>query len=129
MRCDGATERQAGEALRVGARRASDLDEHSPHSGSATLLRAVTGVLVLAYLLSTVLRTSGSTISLFDGWVGNLGYGGCALLCAWRAYAVPAQLDLRAGVDAVLRRWCAGSTPAAGRSRRMCSSRSPKRRS
>jgi diguanylate cyclase (GGDEF)-like protein len=54
-------------------------------------LQVVTGVLVIVYLLSTVLRTRGSSSPFYDGWIGNLAYGGCALLCAWRAFAIRAQ--------------------------------------
>jgi diguanylate cyclase (GGDEF)-like protein len=49
--------------------------------------RAFTGALVIAYALSTILRPSRSSSAFFDGWVGNLGYGSCALLCVWRAVA------------------------------------------
>lgn len=49
------------------------------------LIQLVTGALVVAYTLSTALRRAGTASSFFDSWVGNLGYGGCVLLCAWRA--------------------------------------------
>ena len=47
-----------------------------------------TGGLVLLYFLSTVFRTHPSTISLYDGWVGNLAYFGCALVTGLRAALV-----------------------------------------
>jgi diguanylate cyclase len=50
--------------------------------------QAITGGLILAYLASTVFRESDTTNVAFDGWVGNLAYAGCALLCGLRAYAV-----------------------------------------
>jgi hypothetical protein len=45
----------------------------------------VTGVLVGTYLASTIFRAPNTTSTFYDGWIGNLGYGGCAALCAWRA--------------------------------------------
>jgi diguanylate cyclase (GGDEF)-like protein len=50
--------------------------------------RIVTAALILLYLASTVFRARGTTIPLYDGWVGNLAYAGCALLCGLRAVAV-----------------------------------------
>jgi diguanylate cyclase (GGDEF)-like protein len=55
-------------------------------AGAAVLgLQIATGILVAIYLASTVLRARNAASSLYDGWIGNLGYGGCAVLCAWRA--------------------------------------------
>jgi diguanylate cyclase (GGDEF)-like protein len=54
-------------------------------------LQAVTGLLVAIYLASTLLRRDHTTSTLYDGWIGNLGYVGCALLCAWRALVVRRQ--------------------------------------
>ncbi|MGA8416775.1 MAG: EAL domain-containing protein [Candidatus Dormiibacterota bacterium] len=51
------------------------------------VLGLVTGVLTLLYLGSTVLRRPGTSDYFFDVWVANLGYAGCATLCAWRAIA------------------------------------------
>jgi hypothetical protein len=45
------------------------------------------GLLLAAYVASTILRTRGSTSVLFDDWVGNLAYSGAAVLCGWRALA------------------------------------------
>src|SRR5947209_5806895 len=50
--------------------------------------RIVTGALILLYLASTVFRPRGSTSPFYDGWIGNLAYAGCALLCGLRAVAV-----------------------------------------
>jgi len=50
-----------------------------------TALWIATGVIMIAFLASTVLRTSGTHSRFWDEWVGNLGYGGCTLLCAIRA--------------------------------------------
>jgi diguanylate cyclase (GGDEF)-like protein len=49
---------------------------------------AVTAALVVVYLASTIFRTHPSTISLYDGWVGNLAYLGCAVLVGIRAATV-----------------------------------------
>ncbi|MEA2704836.1 MAG: diguanylate cyclase [Actinomycetota bacterium] len=51
-------------------------------------LQAATGGLVLLYVLSTIFRTHPSTISLYDGWVGNFAYFGCAVLAGLRAALV-----------------------------------------
>ena len=51
-------------------------------------IRITTGALVLLYLASTIFRPKGQTLPLYDGWVGNLAYGGCALLCGLRAVTV-----------------------------------------
>ena len=51
------------------------------------LLQGATGGLVLVYLASTILRAHGTSIPFFDVGVNNLGYLGCAVLCAWRAIA------------------------------------------
>jgi diguanylate cyclase (GGDEF)-like protein len=51
-------------------------------------VQALTAALILAYLASTVFRARGTTSTLFDGWVGNLAYLGCAVLCGLRAVAV-----------------------------------------
>lgn len=50
-------------------------------------LGLITGALALVYLGSTILRTPGTSDYFFDVWVANLGYAGCATLCAWRAIA------------------------------------------
>jgi hypothetical protein len=52
-------------------------------------LQIVTFILVVTYLASTIFRARNTTSPFFDGWIGNLGYGGCAVLCAWRAVAAP----------------------------------------
>jgi len=49
---------------------------------------AVTAGLVAVYLASTIFREHPSTIPLYDGWVGNIAYFGCALLAAARAATV-----------------------------------------
>jgi diguanylate cyclase len=54
---------------------------------SVRILQVVTGGLVLLYLASTILRPRGTSIALYDVWVGNLGYSGCVVMCAWRAIA------------------------------------------
>ncbi len=54
----------------------------------ARTIQAVTGGLILVYIGSTVFRHHPSTISLYDGWVGNFAYFGCAALCALRAVGV-----------------------------------------
>ncbi len=53
----------------------------------ARILMTATGALVALYLVSTLLRSPGTSIDFFDVWVTNLGYAGCAALCAWRAIA------------------------------------------
>jgi diguanylate cyclase (GGDEF)-like protein len=50
-------------------------------------LGLITGALTLLYLGSTILRKPGTSNFFFDVWVANLGYAGCAALCAWRAIA------------------------------------------
>jgi diguanylate cyclase (GGDEF)-like protein len=55
-------------------------------AGRAVLgLEVATGILVVTYIASTIFRAPNTTSTFYDGWVGNLGYGGCAVLCAWRA--------------------------------------------
>jgi hypothetical protein len=54
-------------------------------------LQALTGALVVAYLASTIFRARHVSSTLYDGWIGNLGYGACALLCAVRAAVVRRQ--------------------------------------
>jgi diguanylate cyclase (GGDEF)-like protein len=49
----------------------------------------VTFALVVTYLASTIFRARNTASPFFDGWIGNLGYSGCALLCAWRVVALP----------------------------------------
>ena len=59
-----------------------------PHPGvpvGIRLLHLLTAGLVALYLLSTVFRHHPSTISFYDGWVGNLAYLGCAVLAGLRA--------------------------------------------
>ena len=51
------------------------------------ILQVVTGALVLLYLASTIFRTSGTSSTFYDVWIANLGYAGCTVLCAWRAFA------------------------------------------
>ena len=51
-------------------------------------LHVATGGLVVLYLGSTIFRTHPSTISFYDGWVGNLAYFGCAALAGLRAALV-----------------------------------------
>jgi diguanylate cyclase (GGDEF)-like protein len=51
-------------------------------------LLVVTGALILVYLASTVFRHHPGTITLYDGWVGNLAYAGCALVAVLRALTV-----------------------------------------
>jgi hypothetical protein len=48
-------------------------------------VQMVTGALIVVYLGSTIFRDHPSTIPLYDGWVGNFAYAGCALLCVLRA--------------------------------------------
>jgi diguanylate cyclase (GGDEF)-like protein len=50
-------------------------------------LQVTTGLLLAAYVASTVLRSRGSSSVLFDTWIGNLAYFGAAVLCGWRALA------------------------------------------
>ncbi|MGH9266385.1 MAG: hypothetical protein ACRD1D_17000, partial [Acidimicrobiales bacterium] len=52
------------------------------------VLHVVTAGLVVAYLASTIFRHHPSTITLYDGWVGNLAYLGCAALAAARVALV-----------------------------------------
>jgi diguanylate cyclase (GGDEF)-like protein len=37
------------------------------------------------YFGSTVFRARNTFSTVYDDWIGNVGYGGCAALCAWRA--------------------------------------------
>ena len=55
------------------------------------LTQVATGILVVVYLGSTLFRARHGNNSFYDVWVGNLGYGGCALLCVWRAWRTPVQ--------------------------------------
>ncbi len=78
----GITQVEAGAA---GVRRL----EMTPAVRSAVrYLELVTGGLIAIYLASTVFRHHPSTISLYDGWIGNLAYAGCAAICGLRAIAV-----------------------------------------
>jgi diguanylate cyclase (GGDEF)-like protein len=52
-------------------------------------LHLITGALVVLYLGSTIFRKHPSTITFYDGWVGNLAYLGCAALAGLRAALVP----------------------------------------
>ena len=52
-------------------------------------LHVATAALVVVYLGSTIFREHPSTISLYDGWVGNLAYLGCTALAGLRAALVP----------------------------------------
>ncbi len=52
---------------------------------SVRALHVATGALVALYLGSTIFREHPSTISFYDGWVGNLAYLGCAILAGLRA--------------------------------------------
>lgn len=52
------------------------------------VLEALTAGLLALYVGSTVFRRSGSSLPLFDTWIGNLSYGGSTLLCGWRAVHV-----------------------------------------
>lgn len=55
-------------------------------AGTAVLgLQIATGILVVVYFASTVFRVRNTGSSFYDGWIDNLGYGGCVVLCAWRA--------------------------------------------
>ncbi len=54
----------------------------------ARIVQGVTAGLILAYVVSTIFRQHPSTISFYDGWVGNIAYFGCAALCALRAVYV-----------------------------------------
>jgi len=56
--------------------------------GAVRWVRVLTGVLIVAYLGSTILRTRDGTSTLYDGWIGNLAYLGCAVLCGLRALSV-----------------------------------------
>ena len=51
-------------------------------------LHVATTVAVVVYLASTIFRTHPSTITFYDGWVGNFAYFGCAALTAIRALTV-----------------------------------------
>ncbi|MDP1803873.1 MAG: diguanylate cyclase, partial [Acidimicrobiales bacterium] len=51
-------------------------------------LHVATGALVVLYLSSTIFREHPSTISFYDGWVGNLAYLGCTILAGLRAALV-----------------------------------------
>ena len=51
------------------------------------IAQLVTGAVVLLYLASTILRAPGTSSNFYDVWVANIGYGGCTVLCAWRAIA------------------------------------------
>ena len=60
-------------------------------TGLTVLVRGVhlvTAGLVVLYLGSTIFREHPSTISFYDGWVGNLAYFGCAALVGLRAALV-----------------------------------------
>src|SRR3954454_498285 len=50
------------------------------------VLWLVTGALLIGFVASTLLRASGTRSTFWDGWTGNLGYGGCPALCAIRAF-------------------------------------------
>ena len=60
----------------------------APLEKAIRALFLVTGGLIAVYLASTLFRHHPGTITLYDGWVGNLAYGGCALLCVLRALSV-----------------------------------------
>ncbi|MDQ1467398.1 MAG: diguanylate cyclase [Actinomycetota bacterium] len=51
------------------------------------VVQTVSGLLLVAYVGSTVLRPNGSSSVLFDTWIGNLAYAGATVLCGWRAVA------------------------------------------
>src|SRR5438132_14345855 len=51
------------------------------------VLQPTAGLLLAAYVASTILRSRGSSSVLFDTWIGNLAYFGAAVLCGWRAVA------------------------------------------
>src|SRR6476661_3618931 len=51
------------------------------------VLQAATGLLLVAYVASTILRPHHSASVLFDTWIGNLAYAGATALCGWRAVA------------------------------------------
>jgi diguanylate cyclase len=51
------------------------------------ILQLAIGSMVALYLASTILRSPATSNAFFDVWVNNLGYAGCAALCAWRAIA------------------------------------------
>jgi diguanylate cyclase (GGDEF)-like protein len=59
-----------------------------PTRAAVRTLHLTTAALVVVYLLSTIFRDHPSTVTLYDGWVGNLAYLGCALLTALRAALV-----------------------------------------
>jgi diguanylate cyclase (GGDEF)-like protein len=60
----------------------------APARMAVRALHLVTAGLVLLYLASTIFREHPSTISFYDGWIGNLAYLGCAVLAALRAAVV-----------------------------------------
>jgi diguanylate cyclase (GGDEF)-like protein len=60
----------------------------APTRAAVRALHVVTTGLVLLYLASTIFREHPSTISFYDGWIGNLAYLGCAVLAALRAAVV-----------------------------------------
>ena len=65
--------------------------EGRPSARVQTVVRAVrlvTGTLILVYLASTILRHHPDTLPLYDGWVGNLAYAGCAVLAVLRVVFV-----------------------------------------
>ena len=69
---------------------APEASSAAPESPPGALVRATwvaTAVLVIVYLASTVLRREHATSALWDGWVGNAGYAGCAVLVAQRVVA------------------------------------------
>jgi len=69
-----------GAALTLGAR-----------PGLRTVVRGLQlaiGGLIVVYIASTVFRRHPSTIPLYDGWIGNVAYFGCAALCALRVATV-----------------------------------------
>ncbi len=60
-----------------------------PRVGAAVrALKLITGGLIAVYLISTIFRDRPSTLTLYDGWVGNLAYLGCAAICGLRAIYV-----------------------------------------
>jgi len=93
---------QYGSRRRVGRRRPAAGTGAFPEAGpgeAALPLRAgvpaairalhlATAALVVLYLGSTIFREHPSTISFYDGWVGNLAYLGCAALAGLRATLV-----------------------------------------
>jgi hypothetical protein len=54
-------------------------------SSGVGVLEALTGVFLVLYVGSTFLRADNTSSPLFDAWIGNLAYGGSALLCGWKA--------------------------------------------